>query len=284
MKRGKELYGKIGPKKGDAVIESMAIESLVTSQTETRKRESMRSKPKLGRLKTTATKAAGSPLKLSEMHAAGAAQGKSGVFNQTEDGILEAPPSGKKRRLSMEVPSAKKHVGNGRQFGNKPLFEQFKRQNDYRLISQNLFNNMMENLDWDRAHTIEEVEEDSPEGILEEHRAREASNISKSDFNPYDEIGQVFEIAKSAKKAPKQIQGTSSDYLLCKNSSHKKGKPKDMNSYKLHSQGSKVFSGASIKPKPHADRFSVSDQKSTKLDKHLNLLIQIEQFSENLRH
>ena len=31
---------------------------------------------------------------------------------------------------------------------------------------------MMENLDWDRAHTIEEEEEDSPEGVLEEHRAR----------------------------------------------------------------------------------------------------------------
>lgn len=59
---------------------------------------------------------------------------------------------------------------------------------------------MMENLDWDRAHTIEEEEEDSPEGVLEEHRAREASNISKSDFNPYEEQSQIQDCDKTIKK------------------------------------------------------------------------------------
>ena len=127
MEKENELYGKIGPKQGDAVIESMAIENLVTSQTETRKRESVKSKSKLGRLKTTNAKPSGLPLQLNEIYVADAALGKSSVFAQTQEGILDAPQSSKKRRLSMEVPSAKKQIGNGRQFGNKPLFEQFKR-------------------------------------------------------------------------------------------------------------------------------------------------------------
>ena len=78
----------------------------------------------------------------------------------------------------MEIPSAsKKH--DGQRFGNKPLFEQFRRQNDFKLISQNLFNNMMENLDWDRAHTIEE-EDDTPESVLEENVPREGNKSSLS--------------------------------------------------------------------------------------------------------
>ena len=47
---------------------------------------------------------------------------------------------------------------------------------------------MMENLDWDRAHTIEE-EDDTPEGVLEENVPREgnkSNNISKGDFNLKD--------------------------------------------------------------------------------------------------
>ena len=134
--------------------------------------------------------------------------------------VLVEPNSSKKRRLSMEIPSAKKKVQDkSRQFENKPHFEQFTRQNDYRLLSQNaptpqmfdmglnqqtpaahqnslktmsqnLFNNMMENLDWDRAHTIEEEDEDSPEGVLEEHKARKASNIQIGDINGGDDLNK----------------------------------------------------------------------------------------------
>lgn len=45
----------------------------------------------------------------------------------SQDNGLEAPHSSKKRRLSMEVPSAKKQINDGKKFGNKPLFEQFRR-------------------------------------------------------------------------------------------------------------------------------------------------------------
>ena len=49
---------------------------------------------------------------------------------------------------------------------------------------------MMENLDWDRAHTIEEEDEDSPEGVLEEHKARKASNIQIGDVNGGDDLNK----------------------------------------------------------------------------------------------
>lgn len=48
---------------------------------------------------------------------------------------------------------------------------------------------MMENLDWDRAHTIEEEEEDTP-GILEENKAgqiEKTSVLSKTEINPFDQ-------------------------------------------------------------------------------------------------
>lgn len=72
---------------------------------------------------------------------------------------------------------------------------------------------MMENLDWDRAHTIEEEEEDSPEGVLEEHRAREASNISKSDFNPYEEQNQTQDHDTTIKKPGKQMSAPAQQIL-----------------------------------------------------------------------
>ena len=52
MKKINDLYGKIGPKKGDAIIESMAVESLGKETTDARKRESVKSKGKLARLRT----------------------------------------------------------------------------------------------------------------------------------------------------------------------------------------------------------------------------------------
>ena len=52
MKKINDLYGKIGPKKGDAMMESMAVESLGKETTDARKRESIKSKGKLARLRT----------------------------------------------------------------------------------------------------------------------------------------------------------------------------------------------------------------------------------------
>lgn len=68
MKKINDLYGKIGPKKGDVIIESMAIESFVQPSTETKKRESTKSKGKLARLKTTAIIPSNSSLKIKETY------------------------------------------------------------------------------------------------------------------------------------------------------------------------------------------------------------------------
>lgn len=68
MKKINDLYGKIGPKKGDAVIESMAVESFGQVTTEAKKRESVKSKGKLQRLKTAAVEPSINSLQIQEMH------------------------------------------------------------------------------------------------------------------------------------------------------------------------------------------------------------------------
>jgi hypothetical protein len=130
MKKINDLYGKIGPKKGDVIIESMAVESFAQATSDARKRESVKSKGKLHRMKTTLEPSINT-LQIQEMHTDESKLKKSGLKQDNDksskEGGLDAPPSSKKRRLSMEIPSAKKQIGAGRQFGNKPLFEQFKR-------------------------------------------------------------------------------------------------------------------------------------------------------------
>ena len=50
------------------------------------------------------------------------------------------------------------------------------------------------------------------------------------------------------------------------------------------SKADAMFKQDSYQKKSNMTRFSITESKNSNLDKHLNLLIQIEQFSENLRN
>ena len=70
---------------------------------------------------------------------------------------------------------------------------------------------MMENLDWDRAHTIEE-EDDTPESVLEENVPREG-NQSSLYKNESNRGSQVFQTSSSIPKTGLKIDTPSQEII-----------------------------------------------------------------------
>jgi len=106
--------------------------------------------------------------------------------NEKSGGKLAAQvsSSSKKRRSSMgAIGNRTKHV-----MRNKPIFAQNQKQQKFRAMTQNLFENVVQNIYWDRTNDIAD-EAESPAIINEEELEFEGDDSgclsrSQSDYNP----------------------------------------------------------------------------------------------------